>query len=471
MNKKKDYSKNEEFKNWYSQQLKNTDFKSKTKLPIKELLKYDNEIKKEVIKELELLKSLTDKQYQLFHKKSELEVWLPTQSKKDLEFVEKIIWKPIGYSDFRRINPQLIEVSKELEIPSLDIWGNKSFKKLGVTEPYSKHWEILRVLISSATHDGTVGRQLRFLVVDKNTKKYLGIICISSSMYTIKSIHDEIGWNKTEVQKSKNSKLRNIANGQTIVATPIFGSYFLGGKLLSLLCLSKEVEDAWERKYKDKLVGVHTTSLFGSSNTTQYDNLQPYWYKLEQTSSDPKPLSLRPHVYSKMLEWFKIRHPIEYFKFFKEKKNDDGMLKVRDSKNRAIKHCYSLMGLNTQITSVEKPRGVYSSFLYKNAKDFLCKRIDEESLERSFDNSIKSLTNYWRFGTMQDTTKINDEIAKKEKGKERQKKKVRFKSMLKGRIDGSSPEKLMQQIRENNNKTYISLLDLDLNQIKMQYPD
>ena len=58
----------------------------------------------------------------------------------------------------------------------------------------------------------------------------------------------------------------NTANGQTIVPTQPFGKYFLGGKLMSLLCLSEEVCSMWKKLYGNTLVGVTTTSLYGTKN-------------------------------------------------------------------------------------------------------------------------------------------------------------------------------------------------------------
>ena len=66
--------------------------------------------------------------------------------------------------------------------------------------------------------------------------------------------------------------------GSTIVPIQPLGYNLVGGKLLALLCLSDDtVEKTWEHQYKDKLVGVTTTSLYGKTKViplSQYDRLK-----------------------------------------------------------------------------------------------------------------------------------------------------------------------------------------------------
>jgi len=58
-----------------------------------------------------------------------------------------------------------------------------------------------------------------------------------------------------------------IAKWQTIVPTQPFGRAFLDEKLLSLLCLYKEVAQACEQETGFEPVGVHTTSLYGTNKS------------------------------------------------------------------------------------------------------------------------------------------------------------------------------------------------------------
>jgi hypothetical protein len=287
-------------------------------------------------------------------------------------------------------------------------------------------------------------------------------------MYRTKPIHQEIGWDAELIKKRKVESglpgLHNLANGQTIVPTQPFGSNFLGGKLLSLLCLSKPVTDAWERKYGNKLVGVHTTSLFGSSDGTQYSNLSPYWRELTQTTGQES-IKLTQSTYEQVKVWIKHKFPEKYYQLFEEKNEITGMLETRESKSQALTFTYKKMGIS-KFTSGEQ-RGVYSSFLYSNAIDFLNEKISERSLESSFDNSVEALTNFWRFGSMGDTTVPSAELKAKEKNPDRMKKKIAMKGLVKGNLSLKTGQKL--QMTGPKVDWYLPLIDLTWDEIQSRY--
>ncbi len=401
MGEKKDLSVDPDFMEWFSAE-------EHPKHSKKDIEIQDKRIRELILDEVRFLQGVqrkSPKLYPLAHKQIELQEWLPTIDKKHIAWVDRLTWRPTGTSDFRRIEPILVQVNKPHKVPSFNIWGEESVRSLPDNEPLSEHWNIIKTLVSSAPNDGTVGRQIYFLVVDKNTKSYLGIICISSGLFDVKSLHDAIGWDRKTIQQA-NSKLRNVANGQTIVATRFFGELLRGGKLLALLCTSKEVANAWEEKYGDKLVSVHTTSLYGDAEGTQYDGLEPFMVKLPANSAQP--IKPRNHIYKQLMQWMRIRHPEEYWKHF-YKKNSAGNL-MRDNKTRAILRCYKFLKIDESEFATNEKRGVYNSFLYKNAKDFLCDRIPvEELIPEDHFKSVEEITELWRFGNYGDTTKRKQE--------------------------------------------------------------
>jgi hypothetical protein len=69
-----------------------------------------------------------------------------------------------------------------------------------------------------------------------------------------------------------------------------------------------------------------------------------------------------------------------------------------------------MLGVAESEFATTEKRGVYNSFLYKNAKDFLCDRISENELvpEEHF-KTVKEITEYWRFGNYSDTSKRKQE--------------------------------------------------------------
>ena len=426
------------FEEWLSEQ-------TVKKLSAPNQKKYDEEMRVLVDKELVHLKAMDSTEYALWHKYNEIKEWLPNQNKSQINWVKRTIWKPQGKSDYRRIDPELIFIRDSYKIKSKTILGEDTHVEVVNKEPHLKHWEILRTLVSTGRNDGTIGRALRFLVRDKNTKQYLGVICLGSSMAMLKPRNDIIGWKKTEEFFYRGSKLDNIANGQSIVPTQPFGSAYLGGKLLSLLCLSDVVANKWKEVYGHKLVEVDTTSLWGEmkGGQSQYDNLNPFWdSKLGDTKGET-PLKPTDSVYFQLKEWMMTRYPGEYFRYFVEK-TDTGKLKMRENKTRAILWCYQKLGVSKDQYMSGHGRGVYRSRLYKNTDEFLRGEIPESDLIPAFKNSIEELTNFWNFGSLGDTKVLDQETKDKLKGDKRKiTNKVRMKGMVKGQIDSRNPQNLI----------------------------
>lgn len=390
--------------------------------------KLDDELRKKISKELNITAEYGIQEFMLLHKWNEVREFVKNTDPKDIEEVEKLIWKPKGRSDYRRVHPEMVLTSNTVEIKKKNFWGEESYQEYIHDEKLIKHANILRVLISSSRHDGVVGRQLRYLVRDKLTKKYLGLICIASSMMNL-SVRNESVFGgditknaqaKEHFKKafSKGGRSLNMANGQSIMCTQPFGRNFNGGKFLSLMCISNQVADDWKNKYGDKLVTVETTSLYGEKDSTQYDGLRPYWRNLGKTSGDT-PIKPTDEIWKAIRKWVKQRYPKQYFKFIVGK-NEKGQPLVRDKKNALITKVYGLLGIKKDLnTNSGHRRGVYISKLYTNADDFLQCKINEEELIPAFDNSVETLTEFWKFGFDGDTKKggVNPEIAKHYKNK------------------------------------------------------
>ena len=391
-------------------------------------------------------------QYLLYLKWKEVQEKLPKYSKKDIAWVKRLIWKPKDSKnyrgDFRRIYPELILCGNDFEIEGRDVFNQSTTFDYGEKDNLLKHWRILRLIVSRAADDGAVGRQFRYIVRDRDTKKYLGIICISSDMVDTSQRNIRIGLPKNFRKLNTLGLGMNVtANGQTIVPTDIFGKYFLGGKLMALLCLSKEVCSQWKQIYGDTLIGVTTTSLYGNENNrlTQYDNLTPYWSNCGQSTGDT-PYKLPSELEEEYRKLLFEHYPKEYYRHF--------INRMREGKKRASQFWLKYIGIKE---SSNQPRGVYYSRIYKESDEYFRKiiKIFEEvcikekvykkikvkkelkgvitikkekltevlkhklwnkTLERmnkelipdnkltpAFDNSISGLTNYWKYGLKGDT--------------------------------------------------------------------
>ena len=357
------------------------------------------------------------REWDLYLKQLEIKQWLPKQDKEKIDWVRRLIWMPQGRSDFRRIEPELIHVHTNFEFNTRNFWGETTTRAYPSNEPFDDHWAILRRLISTARDNGGGGmRMLKFLVRDKTTKKYLGVICISSDFLDLSGRDEVVGWNKKDFQRPGGKhygKLNCMAQGQVIVPTQPFGQAFNGVKLLVMLCLSKEIADKWEEVYGDRLVGVTTTALWGNDKKlSSYDGLEPYWQRLTDTSGNTS-FKFTDDTYHAIKAWVKRKHPHDYFRLFEEK-NEKGTLKSRDSKNRCISLALQRLGYPTEKRKSKAIRLAYMSLLYKNSAQFLKGEISKDELVPAFDNSTKALVRFWKFGLRGDTTVKLTKTQKKE---------------------------------------------------------
>lgn len=130
-------------------------------------------------------------------------------------------------------------------------------------------WLYYRNITSSIPYTGTVGRNIRILVKDEISNKYIGVMSLNSDIYNISCRDNYI---KNNCNKEINSYINNIVNLNCCVPLQPFGFNTNGGKLLASLAFSKEVFDYYLNKYKEPLLAISTMSINGKS--IMYDRLQ-----------------------------------------------------------------------------------------------------------------------------------------------------------------------------------------------------
>ena len=128
--------------------------------------------------------------------------------------------------DPQRIAPRLTEVVPDSEDELLFRYA-------------TLHWSIP---VSSG-----YGRRIRFLVLDKQNNKLIGIIGLGDPVFGLGARDQWIGWNAAQ----RRNRLRHILDAYVLGAVPPY-SELLGGKLVAMLAASVEVREAFERKYADK---------------------------------------------------------------------------------------------------------------------------------------------------------------------------------------------------------------------------
>ena len=343
-----------------------------------------NELKERLITELGYVSGMTVEEYTLYQKWCEVKNKYPAQTvntlfgeesqlvdlSKDklLTHVKNNIWSPQDPMDFEKLQPELIYTKDSPELPQL--------------------WNAIRTFASTMKNNNNIGRNLNFIVRDKPTKKYLGVICISSDFLDLTPRDNYIGWDR--VRKTQ-KMINHTAIGSTIVPLQPLGYNYTGGKLLALMCLSDKVQETWKKEYGDTMVGVTTTSLYGSFS--QYQNLR-HWKKRGHSAGSVSYEATKPTI-QMLRKWIMENHTRKYFEWYSATK-PTGQPYKRDHRNRSHTFAYSKLGIPKELTKSDHSRGIYFSTLYDNTREFLREEIPEDKLVKSFDSSVDALSELWR---------------------------------------------------------------------------
>lgn len=349
----------------------------------------DEELRESLIRDLTNVSNMSVEEYTLFQKWCEVQEKYPSHEVSTLFGVEKQlvdiedemfiknirdnIWIPKNEDDYLNLQPELI-YTKDAEL--------------------SETWNCIRTFISTMKNNSNIGRNLNYLVIDRKTSKYLGVICISSDFLDLTPRDQYIGWEREK--KTQGHMINYTAIGSTIVPLQPLGYNYVGGKLLALLCLSDEVQYQWKKQYGDVLAGVTTTSLYGKKKLgglSQYDNLK-HWKKMGYSSGSVSYETTKPTV-EMLRAWLKKNYTKKWFEWYMAKK-PSGQPYKRDHKNRSYNFTYSKLNVPKELIRSEHARGIYFSPLYNNTNEFLRGEITEKELVKSFDTSYDYLTNLWK---------------------------------------------------------------------------
>jgi len=350
----------------------------------------ESELKETVIKDLSYVSKMDVKEYTLYQKWCEVQDRYPSVTINDLwegekkviededqrraiEEVKSNFWNPTDPDEYLKLQPELIYANKQDDLPEL--------------------WNCIRTFSSTMKNNSNIGRNLNFIVKDKVTKKYLGVICISSDFLDLTPRDNYIGWSRE--LKTQGAMINHTAIGSTIVPLQPLGYNYVGGKLLALLCLATPIQELWEKLYGDKLVSITTTSLYGQAKPnglSQYDGL-PYWQKMGFTAGS---VSFEPEKTTryKIRQWLMKNHTKKYFEWYVAKK-PSGQPYKRDHKNRSLQFTYSKLQVPKELIKTAHARGIYWCPLYDKTVEFL-RAEDTTGMKKNFDTSIESLVDIWK---------------------------------------------------------------------------
>jgi hypothetical protein len=350
----------------------------------------EQELKQTVIKDLTYVSQMDVKEYTLYQKWCEVQDRYPAvvvsdlwegqkrviedeKQRRAIEEVKSNFWNPQNVDEYLNLQPELVYANKQDDLPEL--------------------WNCIRTFSSTMKNNSNIGRNLNFIVRDKVTKKYLGVICISSDFLDLTPRDNYIGWSRE--LKTQGGMINHTAIGSTIVPLQPLGYNYVGGKLLALLCLATPIQELWEKLYGDKLVSITTTSLYGQAKPnglSQYDGL-PYWQKMGFTAGS---VSFEPEKETryKIRQWLMKNYTKKYFEWYVAKK-PSGQPHKRDHKNRSLQFTYSKLQVPKELIKTAHARGIYWCPLYDKTVEFL-RGEDSTGIKKNFDTSVEALVEIWK---------------------------------------------------------------------------
>ena len=348
-----------------------------------------------LIDNIVFLKGLDVKEYTLYKKYLELqthrEQYIKAVSIKDR------IWRPTDFNNEELTIKEFTELR-----PKIFLVDNDS--------AYKDAWLLLRVFGHTMEFSANPGRFLKFLVIDEITNKYLGVVSVGSDVTAIAVRDKYIGWTRDD--KFKKHKLNHSAIGTCIMALQPFGYNFLGGKLIASLLTTDVIRNIWEEKYGETLVGMSTTSLYGSAS--MYNNI-PWWRKM---GSSQGKIIIKPDddIYKEWLDWLREEHRDVYTKLTR---TESGRVATSPKQN-VLKYIFKQTHANFKEQNLAHgfQRGVYYSLFYENGCEFFRDEIkeDELKLKEKFTNNYDKIIEWWkpkainRYKKLQEENRLKPEI-------------------------------------------------------------
>lgn len=335
----------------------------------------------ELITNLDFLKTLDAREVLMYNKVDEVNNLNISKKIKDEVFDN--LWKP---TDIFNVEETIEEI--------------QSIKPILKRTTSNDEFNTIRILTHSLHWKQNVGRNLKYIVTDEVSGRYLGLITIASDVVSIQSRDEKIGWNNDD--KFKQKKINNSAIASTIVPTQPLGYNFLGTKLIASLCTSQQIRDDWENEYGDKLVGLTTTSLFGSKSA--YNGIR--WWKKMGTTEGKMLLSPSEKHYKFWHNWLK-----ENFDGYDSLIKTEGGTIVSGPKQKIINKMFQLLGITPTNYYHENNRGVYYSPFYNNTYEFLRGEVGEEELEPHSNGvgDYEKISEWWKIRAVNRYKKLVEE--------------------------------------------------------------
>ena len=263
--------------------------------------------------------------------------------------------------------------------------------------PQDYYVNLLKAVSSHNNESNIPGRELRWMVFEKITKKVVGFIRFGSP--TINSKPRNVWLGKQPDLRIFN---RHAVMGFVIVPSQPFGYNYLGGKLLALLCCSHFAREKLNEVFEKDIALFETTSLYGSTtDSSQYDGLKPFMRYKGLTESKFLPL-LHDDIFHKLHNRFTLLNnntPLTDNKASSKKmKRQTKMISIiRNSlqNQEKLSEFNSVIGNAFELT--QKKRFYTSEYGYQNVRQVILG--EEEKLVRgpNWDKfELENIISWWK---------------------------------------------------------------------------
>ena len=237
--------------------------------------------------------------------------------------------------------------------------------------------DLLASVSSHNNEQNVPGREMKWIIYEKNTQKIVGFIRLGSP--TINSKPRNLWLGHAPDLSIFN---RHAAMGFVIVPSQPFGYNYLGGKLLALLCCSHFAREAMNESFEKDIALFETTSLYGSvTDASQYDGLKPFMRYKGLTESKFLPL-LHDDIFHKLHDRFTLLNggkPLTDTKASSKKmKRQTRMISIiKNSLKDEDKLELLNKTLSTAFGITQKKRFYVSDYGYSNIKEVILGEQEE----------------------------------------------------------------------------------------------
>jgi hypothetical protein len=360
---------------------------------------FDFESEKAKLKEnMDYLMTMSVQEQTLYKKWVELQEPTMIQAKAQIASYYDTQWKPTD------INNKELTIK---EIESLD-----PYVEIVDDPKESTKWAAVRRMIHTMDFTANPGRNVKINVKDRVSGKLLGQISLASDVTAMGVRDNFIGWTKDN--KFVDGKLNNTTIASTIVCTQPLGYNFLGGKLIAMMTTVPEVRNYWNEKYKNVLIAVGTTSLYGIHS--QYNGI-PLFKTLGESAGK---ISLKPDdkFYDPWHQWLKENKPDWYMENITRERARNGANMgyeangpVSGIKQKILGQIFKECGIKATEYHHGFKRGVYMAMMYENGCEFLRNEITEDQLilKDKFKQGTEYINKWWKKHAISRYTKLHDE--------------------------------------------------------------